>query len=289
MQLQEAVKIKEYKFEPVTIMQEKLNGYYTEVYVHEDGSVQIFQKNKKVDYWPKLQLINHIKETILSLPPGTFVKCELFSKAHKPTSVPTLINSASEDLLLAGLEIPLYGGEIPTFSFNEEKNTLRQHGFSIPAMTVLSNDPRPLTEAEVEYLKKLSKDAGIEGYVVRAEPRTGGWKIKHTSTVDCIVVGYEISDSVTMCGALKSLKLAVYGEDGKQVIIAQTANGLTKDYKELVDIETLMGRVIEVKYQEVGSKNRLIMPRIVVDPTTAGPRFRDDEKTPEQCLIDQIQ
>lgn len=281
-------KVKEYKDQPVCIMQEKLNGYYTEVYKHEDGKVEIFQKSKKVNFWEKLQKIQHISDTIESLPNGTLVKCELYSPKYKPTSVPTLINDASPELLLAGLEISIYNGKVPNFGFFEETEFLKKHGFAIPAMTVISNEPRTLKPAEVKFLKKQAKQIGYEGYVVRAEPRSGCWKIKHTSTVDCFIVDYEISSSVTMCGAIKSFSLAVYDENGKQVIIAQTANGLTKDYKELVDADTLINRVVEVEYQEVGSKNRLIMPRIVVDPKTEGPRFRDDEKSAKDCLIEQI-
>jgi ATP-dependent DNA ligase len=132
----------------------------------------------------------------------------------------------------------------------------------------------------VEHLKQDAKKLKIEGFVVKDTPKGKCWKIKPTKTVDAFVTGYEISDSDSFAGGLKAVKISVYDSNGKAVEIASCGSGFFADYRMSVDPKTLIGRVGEFSYQCLAAKGRLKFPSFL--------RWRDDEKTADQCTMEQL-
>lgn len=274
------IKIKEYKGEPVTIAHAKLDGYYTEVYKDSIVGVHVYFKGRKKNLWPKLREIKHIYDSIMSLPDQTILRCELHAPCYAATSVPTLINDASKNLLLSPFCIELYAGKVKPFgTFEAMTICLIVHKFVMPKIKRLSNRPASLSEESVHSLKELARFHGTEGWVLKDHPGGNSYKIKPQKTVDAFVVGYNISDSDSYGGGLKSVDIAVL-KDGEEKVIASVGSGFEGEYRMSVDPKTLIGKVGEFKYQSLGAKGRLKFPRFL--------RWRDDEKSRSQCLADQL-
>ena len=277
MEFLNSLKVTEYKGQPVTVAQEKFDGYYAEVYAMKDYVV-ICTKGQKVNLWPKLKKQKAIREQIESLPAGTVLRCELHAFNVPATSVPTLINDADDKLLLSPFTIEQWRDSFFTSSFQEERLILMNHGFTVPLINRYWNPAEVLLEKEIEWLKNSAKECGIEGYVLK-DGEHGCWKIKPQKTVDAFVVECNISESDTYAGGLKSVTIAVLHGD-KVVRIASVGSGFEGDYRMKVDRKTLIGRVGEFKYQSLGAKGRLKFPRFL--------RWRDDEKAAVQCKSDQL-
>lgn len=273
-------KVKEYDGQLVSIAQIKFDGYYCEVYKIKD-CIEICMKKQNINLWPKLQKIEIIKNQIESLPNETILRCELHCLGIPATSVPTLINDADIRLLLSPFKIELYDGKIPNLNFQEEFDLLfTKHCFTVPEYYCSWNPSKILSLEEIESLKDAAKKLKTEGFVVKNNKyQYQCWKIKPNKTVDAFIINYVISESDSFSGGLKAVKIAVW--DGNKCIeVASCGSGFNAEYRMKVDPKTLIGRVGEFKYQSVAAKGRLKFPTFL--------RWRDDEKTAEQCLISQL-
>ena len=293
MEFLDPIKVKEYAGQPVSIAQVKFDGYYAEVYKSRDidGSVFICTKSQKVNLWPKLRKNPAIEQQMKRIPYETILRCELHTPSVPATSVPTMINDADDRLLLSPFCIELWGGHVPTYSdsqkqFNAESDLLVDYGFTIPGtldlktfFNIIYGSSVVLADDFVDMLKEEAKRLDIEGWVLKDNPRGNCYKIKPQKTVDAFIVSYEISDSDTYAGGLKSVDIAVL-DGGIKVVIGTVGTGFEGDYRMSVDPRSLINRVGEFKYQRVGSKGRLIFPRFL--------RWRDDEKKSFECSIDQL-
>lgn len=286
MEFLKPMKVKEYGGQPVAIAQQKFDGYYAEVYKSRSipGHIFVCTKKQEVNLWPKLKKHPVICNQLLQLPMETVLRCELHAFNVHATSVPTMINDADERLLLSPYCIEQWGGTKPYYSFDEEWVLLIGHGFTVSSRIDLSLTPKVINNSEIEFLLQKAKRYSYEGWVLKDKPRGNCYKIKPQKTVDAFVVDYTISDSDTYAGGLKSVDIAVYHEDldftFKEVIIGTVGTGFEGDYRMSVDLPSLIGRVGEFKYQELGARGRLKFPRFL--------RWRDDEKTKEQCLYSQL-
>lgn len=282
MEFLQPLKVKEYKDQKVTVAQSKSDGYYAEVYKDTDG-VFICTKGQKINLWPKLKKNPHIRYQIDALPINTILRCELHAFDVPATSVPTMINDADERLLISPFRIELWNGGVPTTGFLDEQRMLTELGFCVPQVKTLDGYPcaSSLGDRDVAFLKSLAEEVGLEGWVLKDTPRGGCWKIKPQLTVDAFVTGYQISDSDSFAGGLKSVEISVRGTATKKnIIIADVGSGFEAKYRMSVDPKTLIGRVGEFKYQDIGARGRLKFPRFL--------RWRDDEKKASECTVDQL-
>jgi len=282
MDFLEPIKVKEYDGQPVTIAQVKFDGYYAEVYKSHSipGQAYICTKSQKVNLWPKLQKIPLIKKQVESLPDNTILRCELHAPGLHATSVPTLVNEFDERLLLSPFCIELWDNDFLWINYRIERQKLVSLGFTVPKIYKDWKHDVSLSHVDIEELKHDAVRLGIEGFVLKDSLRNC-WKIKPQKTVDAFVVDYTISDSDTYAGGLKSVDIAVWCPCiKKQVIIATVGTGFEGDYRMTINPKGLIGRVGEFKYQSIGAKGRLIFPRFL--------RWRDDEKSKSECLINQL-
>ena len=270
-------KVAEYSGQPVTVAQEKFNGYFVEVYRAGGYDIMVCTKNQADDLWPKLSAHTVIRRQIERLPDDTCLRCELHAPGVPATSVPTMLNDADLRLLLSPFQIVSWAGTRWAMTFEAEKRILDGFGFTTPRLIRLSD--RPETIVDVGRWTEYAEELGIEGWVVKDFPGGDCFKIKPQKTVDAFVVGYALSDRGACEGGLKSIHIAVM-QGAEEKIVASVGVGFDNDYRMMVDPESLVGRVGEFKYQAVGARGKLQFPRFL--------RWRDDEKTKEECLIEQL-
>ncbi len=278
-------KVSEYSGQPVSIAQVKFDGYYTEVYKSKEFGVKIYHKKQNIDLWPKLRLIDAIRQSVERLPQETILRCELHVFNVHASSVPTLTNNADPRLLLSPFKIEQWDGRAGDFltSFYMEWKLLNDHFPVVPDYIsidkVTFGTIINLSPFDINMLKQMAIKQGIEGWVVKDIPGGKCWKIKPEKTVDAFVISYKISDSDSYAGGLKSVTFAVYDGE-KEIEIGTAGSGFKGNYRMSVDPKSLIGRVGEFGYQSLGAKGRLKFPKFL--------RWRDDEKTARQCLMEQL-
>lgn len=284
MDFLEKFKVVEYKGQPVTCIQRKFDGYYAELYKAREFGIVVCMKKQNINLWPKLKHHHKIREQVDALPWDTILRCELHGLGIPATSVPTLINDADPKLLLSPFKIEAYDGiQISQSKIYESKTyeveLLKEFGFLVPKLHILSDKPESLSENDMIDWKQAARAVKWEGWVLCNHVLDKYYKLKPQKTVDAFVVDYQISDSDSFMGGLKSVQIAVY-DGAEEKIIASVGSGFDGDYRMTVKPKTLIGRVAEFEYQTLGARGRLIFPRFL--------RWRDDEKLKEQCIMNQL-
>jgi hypothetical protein len=128
-----------------------------------------------------------------------------------------------------------------------------------------------------ESLATIAKDGGIEGYVLKEDAWENWYKVKHSSTVDCVVMDLKPGKGkyAGMCGALH---VGVFDAKGELKEIA-CVSGMSDDVRAEIE-RNRIGRVVEVEYDRLDAKGRLRFPRFV--------RFRDDKRGLDCTWKDQL-
>jgi ATP-dependent DNA ligase len=122
----------------------------------------------------------------------------------------------------------------------------------------------------------LSKDIAYEGLVYKTGNLSGYRKWKPVLTVDAVVTAI-VPGKGKYAGMVGALEVSVYDDMCAMRVIA-TTGGFTDEERAGLSADVI-GTVVEIAYQYVGSKGRLRHPRFI--------RFRDD-KLAEQCTLDQL-
>jgi ATP-dependent DNA ligase len=132
-------------------------------------------------------------------------------------------------------------------------------------------------------LLELAKKLNYEGFVLK-DTQYGKWyKVKHSPSVDCIVTDVsEGKDDKKYSGQVGALVVSLL--KSKKLVEIANVSGMTESERlemtELWKSKKLMGKVVEVTYQEVGARGRLRHPRFS--------RFRPD-KPVRDCTWDQLE
>jgi hypothetical protein len=114
----------------------------------------------------------------------------------------------------------------------------------------------------------------IEGWIFKDANYINWYKFKHEQTIDLVVTG--VKDGTGKYeGLIGALKCSV-NRDGQMLEVANVS-GMKDDDRYIPDNEVI-GKVIEVRFQNVGAEGRLRHPRFK--------RWRPDKQAAE-CTIDQ--
>jgi ATP-dependent DNA ligase len=160
----------------------------------------------------------------------------------------------------------------------ERKKILREilKGTGLEVPYTMARSPERIVSLRDERVR-----AGGEGVVVKNPLSSYGqpnsWlKMKRFDTIDCFVVGYQETQEMKRTGTARSWSMGVYDDAGGLVNIGNVGSMV-----EGVDPRRVKkGSVVEVRFQEVTRDKKLRAPFIL--------RVRHD-KTPEECLLSQLQ
>lgn len=255
---------------------EKKDGYWSQLVKHPDGTVEVFLRKMDKNIWPQIEKITHIKKAVNNLPNNSVLNCELYAPGMPASSVITLINSSSAKLQMCPFGAEKLSGwrdlGNPNISLPQFNEAIKKYGFDAAELIAIACR----TQKELLAMAVVRR---YEGWVLKNSLFDCWTKLKPERTVDAVVVSVSISDSETMRGAMKAIQVAVYAH-GQLKIIASVGSGFDYEFKRTVNPESLIGRVAEIKYDCLCAKGKLRFPTFI--------RWRDDEKTPNECKIEQL-
>ena len=258
------IKAKKYKGQRVICVQTKLDGHR----IHLSKGHAITRVG--TDIWKKLLAIPHFKRPLEGIPSGCLIDAEIHAHGVFATSVKTMINEADKRLLITAFAMPIVRGQRTSYlGIDGVNDILRAAGLAVPHTEFFSS--RALTTVDLTVLKDRAKKMGTEGWIAKSSHLDGWYKIKITHTVDAIITDWTTSTSDTYYGQIRGIECSLHDGNGEMIVICNTGNGLTKEFKETWEgcEKQLVGKVVELEYDEVASQGRLKFPRIL--------RFREDK------------
>lgn len=275
------LKARQYKDYPVTAIQEKLDGHRAMIDKRWNEPV-IHTRVEGVDLWPIVKEVPHLRDIVLRVPTGMLLDVEIHKPGEYATSVKTFLKEGHEDLIMTGLGI--VGKDMSVLDSIIEMRKII--GLHLPDTRYLGQ-AQALTEDRVDELKQEALEKKLEGWILKRRNYEGWYKVKPVHQIEAVVMGSTVSESATYFGQIRGLILGLY-KDGELVEIARTGNGLKASFKEDYEHrrDELVGRVVDVQFDEVAAKGRLKFPRIV-SLHLGEPRWRED-KRPEECTFDQL-
>ncbi len=247
----------------------------------------------RTNQWDALP--DHIKKEFEGV--TTPVDGELHVPGGTSSDVKTALKEKSHDLVFTAFDSPVIG-----YSVRAMRQVLLDNGFNVPdtirptllpVECELGGSPVDAEMVQVPLdtlidfegvLDVAAKTMGLEGFILKEVKRHHvWWKFKREQTADLIVTGVKAGDGKYL-GLIGALKCSVYDDAGELREVA-SVSGMTDDEREeitsLYDGATgaVIGRVVEVRYQQVAQRGRLRHPRFL--------RFRDDKNSSE-CKLEQL-
>ena len=292
LNIHETLRAKKWAGQDWAAAQIKLDGFRVTAYLGEHNKVQMYGK----DHRPHLEFLSRfprLKKTLfyrrlLTMPPYSSVDAEIIVPNGTSSDVATALRDQSIPIDAITFAIPMYKGEMqPDKDLGWANKIASSHGllfarwFSCAALrqelrfTLCDSD-----ETIRELLVDKAVGMGYEGFVLKQTQYRGWYKVKKNQMVDCIIIGV-VEGEGKYTGQIGALIVAVL-ENKKQIIIANVSGMVDAERLSLTELwkkNKLFGKVVEVKYQEVGSRGRLRHPRFS--------RMRPD-KPAKDCTIDQL-
>lgn len=252
----------------------KLDGICLEVQRNRHGVISIYTTTP-TDITSQLDDCGWIKSVYDRMPCSTSVMGELWVPGKPASYVKSALAHRPEELRFSAFSIPKgLGSEAELWEVNE---VLTSWGFC--TVDYLVNERcedrhklmgRGYFDDPLELLKR-NLPTDIEGYVLKNSNMSDWWKLKPVKTIDLIVTDLQDGRGkyLGMVGALH-----VATKEGYELA---RVSGMSDEIREEIT-EDDIGRIVEVRYQYVGSQGRLRHPAFI--------RWRDD-KTADGCGVDQ--
>jgi hypothetical protein len=270
----ERLKPKKWKGEHAYYKQVKLNGHRFTVYKQANGKLVGFEREIRPDLEitvkrPKIVEYNWWKKLDSRLAPLSSVDGELHVPRGNAGDAAHAIAECLPELEFGIFAMPwLNGVDFSIVSPEFVQTEVLHLGLQfVPLYKLLETDNE-------ERLLADARDLGIEGWVLKQSNYSGWWKVKPTRDIDVVVTGFKDGEGKYL-GAVGALRVSIW-TDGEFREIA-SVSGMDDDVRWDIDEKKDLGRVCEVRYQDVGNGGRLIHPRFV--------RWRDD-KPADQCHYD---
>lgn len=254
------------------------------IIIRDHRGLRAYGRKLREDLWTEqLLAVPHLAEIIARIPPMTVVEGEIHSPNHRATSVRTLLNDRSPALQFSPFAMPVLRGEDWREASVHDVMPMLHRLLEVPVESQLIHEALlPLEKSTLTGWLHAARDEGLEGYMLKSEhwptSRHGWLKLKHLSTVDCIVYK-ELRGVGKFYGKLGALMIALRDERGALIPIGKVGGGFKDEDRELPR-GSWEGAVIEVQYQSVQANGRLQFPQFV--------RRRDD-KPDAECTLDQLQ
>ena len=289
-------KISKWQGDPAKYVQFKLDGHYVEIHVRENGEdthVQALTRHPS-DITDFLKHRGFFKRIEAKVPRGLVLLGELYVVGGTSSDVPTALREDNDRLQFSVFAV--YSTLRGANKGSGKKYDFRQSAtvFDDAAPLELVHDqctfwglqftpyrlwtPKDTPERLLESIKHM--DDAPEGFVLKDGNRSNWRKLKPEPTVDLVVTGTTDGDGKFL-GLIGSLRCSARKEfsHGKLIEVARVS-GMTDDMRiELTTMEdALIGKIVEVKYQGVGSRGRLRHPRFM--------RLRDDKTAKDASIFD---
>lgn len=239
----------------------KLDGHRVMVSKDGDGRVTALTRNF-VDLAPKLTCVEWAER----VPVRTAVDGELVVPGGTASDVKTRLHEARFE----AFAVPWWAGRrLYDSPVRVARHLCQTNGIAFAA---------PLLEfwaPEAWDMAAAARAWNVEGWVLKRSNYRGWWKWKLERTIDLLVTGIKPGQG-KYSGTVGALLCSFVDDDGSHVEVA-SVSGMTDEQRARMGRHDI-GRVVEVRYQQVGSLGRLRHPRFV--------RWRDD-KDAEGCRADQ--
>lgn len=237
----------------------KLDGHFLEIRKSKVGRVS-FISSRPTDLTAQLKGVIATPAILERVPCGVTLFCELWLPGRPASYVKTAIKNQDRCLRFDVFATSLHLASCPLEEV--ESDCLR---WGVPFVPFYNSRVDEVFQRELpEY-----RGQKIEGYVFKNGNRLGFSKWKPIKTIDLIVVGVTNGK-----GKYKGQVGALICETFEKCEVARVS-GMDDATREDID-SRVIGKVIEVAYQNVGSKGRLTFPRFV--------RWRPDKHEHNCCL-----
>lgn len=242
----------EWSGQPAVYAQQKFDGMYCRV-VKQSHLVKCYSSLGNELNVPRRLLLNVLK----LVPDGTTLLGELHAPGHPASSVKTyLVNTLLHDKLsLTFFAIETCNADTP---LEQIEALCKAYGLPFSSYIVLREGWN-----SVDLLNNLDKC--IEGYVLKDGNLLNWRKLKRKCTVDLLIWGY-IPGKGKYAGQVGALIVGT----SERHILAQCSGMSDGERKYITSNKAkLLGTVVEVEYQYLGSGGKLRSPQFK--------RFRDDK------------
>ncbi len=272
----ERLRPKNWRGERAKWKQFKFNGHRFTVYKQQDGTLVGFEREIRPDLEmtvkrPEIVAYDWWK-ALEQIPPMSSVDGELYVIHGNAGDAAHAIAECLPTLEFMPFAVPYWR------NLNVRMWDLERARDCVKKMTGLLFAPF-FELREHDTFKRLCSDAAdldIEGFVLKNFNYAGWWKVKEVREMDAIITRLKWSESNRYIGAIASVIVSIY-INNELVEIANVPGSSFDDETRWEIDEKDVGRVIEVGYQYLGNKKRLIHSRFV--------RFRND-KPAEECTYE---
>jgi len=287
----EILKPKKWKGERWATAQVKLDGFRVTAFKGQKGQLLMYGKNHRDDLeflhrFPRLRKTDFY-QSLKKLPNNSSVDAEIIVPGGTSSDVATALRDESIPISLITFAIPRFMGTMMdekgldwTAEKAEKYNLLFAEWYWYSDLVKkLRLATLPFQRVKEELLS-MAKSLNYEGWVLKQTQYRGWFKVKEVQMVDAVITDV-VPGQGKYIGLIGALVVSVIDNDD-YVPIANVSGMTDAERKELTTTwknQSLIGQVVEVKYQEVGSKGRLRHPRFS--------RMRPD-KLPEDCTINQL-
>jgi len=266
--LKERIKPKDWKDERVYYKQTKMNGhrmtiikrgYKLKAYGRNEELSEKYPHIKDYEWWKQLSYV----------PNNSVVDGEVYVPGGVASDTTNQITLPDASLEFSPFAVP-YWNNISLYPESlDSTNLILINKTDLSLTKFYRIDPKHDTR---EQMLSDAVDLGIEGWVLKRSNYLNWYKLKPVREIDCFVTGFTEGKGKYI-GGVGALKVSIF-LDGKLFEIARSS-GMDDMIRWSIDEDEDLGRVCEIKYDSIGAKGRLYLPRFI--------RWRDDKKEDECC------
>lgn len=267
----ERLKAKEWKGQPAKYKQVKYNGHRFTAFMQRDGRLVGFEREVRPDremtlLHPKIVEYPWWKKLAANLPPLSSVDGELYVPDGNAGDAAHAIAACLPELDFMPFAVPWWSGNDESYRDLAWVRGVVNSAIGLPFVATFAWTP----DETYDVLCNGARAAEIEGWVLKQANYEGWYKVKPVKSIDCVVTGFKDGEGKYL-GLVGALVVSAT-IDGETCEVARVS-GMTDAQRIEVDEDKDLGRVVEVEYQFVGNRGRLVHPRFA--------RWRDDKPVAE--------